>query len=72
MTTTGNNTPKTGTVTLTPLEHEDVRGKKLLYLKMQANGKELVINIGKATYDAAAKLLEPREEKTVVNVLPKV
>lgn len=51
------------------MEHADVRGKKLLYLKMEANGKELVINIGKATYEAGLDILQPREEKTTVNVL---
>lgn len=59
----------TGNVKLTPMEHADVRGKKLLYLKMEANGKELVINIGKATYEAGLDILQPREEKTTVNVL---
>lgn len=62
----------TGNVKLTPMEYPDVRGKKLLYLKLEANGKELVINIGKATYDAALDILQPRITTTTVNVLEPV
>lgn len=62
----------TGNVKLTPMEYADVRGKKLLYLKMEANGKELIINIGKATYEGAVDLLQPRVTQTTLNIMDPV
>lgn len=55
--------------TIEALKHTDVRGKELLYLKMNANGKEVVINIGEKTFSQVQELLLPREERTVINVL---
>lgn len=52
------------------IKHQDVRGKELLYLKIQANGKEVVINVGKATHEGVEELLKPRETSTTIQVLP--
>lgn len=54
--------------TVTPIKHSDVRGNSLLYLKIEANGKEVLINIGQKTHDSVTELLLPRETKTVINV----
>lgn len=54
---------------VTPVEHVDVRGNKLLYLKIQGSNGEVVVNIGQKTYDGVAKILQPRQESTTVNVL---
>lgn len=62
----------TGNVKVTPLEYADVRGKKLLYIKMEANGKELIINVGKATFDAALDILQPRVTQTTLNIMDPV
>lgn len=55
---------------LQAIEYADVRGNKLLYLKIQANGKEVLVNIGVKTYDSVTELLKPRETSTTINVLP--
>lgn len=55
---------------VTPVEHVDVRGNKLLYLKIQASSGEVVVNIGQKTFEGVKKILVPRETSTVVNVLP--
>lgn len=52
----------------TVFKYKDVRGKELMYLKLEANGKELVINIGEKSFAALEDLAKPREEKTVINV----
>lgn len=64
---TTNNT--TGTAKVTVMEYPDVRGKLLMYLKVEANGKEYIINVGKETYTKVADVLTPRETTTVINVL---
>lgn len=62
----------TNNAMVTPLTHTDVRGKELLYLKIQGASGEVVINIGKATYDGVAKVILPRETSTQINILPPV
>lgn len=57
---------------VTPIEHVDVRGNKLLYLKIQGSNGEVVVNIGQKTYDGVAKILQPRDTSTQVNVLPPI
>lgn len=52
------------------IKFADVRGNELLYLKLQANGKEVLVNIGQKTFDAVNKMAEPRETSTTINVLP--
>lgn len=52
------------------IEFADVRGNKLLYLKVQANGKEVLINIGEKTFNSIQELSVPRETSTKINVLP--
>lgn len=54
---------------VTPIEHVDVRGNKLLYLKIQGPNGETVVNIGQKTFDGVNKILQPRTESTTVNVL---
>lgn len=61
--------------TFIALEHVDVRGKKLHYLKLTNGKDEIIINVGEGTYQKAKKLLDeettdtgntdkPTEEKT--------
>lgn len=38
--------------TIQAIKHTDVRGKELLYLKLTANGNDVLVNIGKKTFDA--------------------
>lgn len=40
-----------------PIKYTDVRGKELLYLKIEHNGKEVVINVGQKTYDSVKELV---------------
>lgn len=44
-------------MTVTPIKHTDVRGKELLYLKIEHSGREVVINIGEKTYEAVSELV---------------
>lgn len=44
------------------IKHKDVKGKELLYVKVTANGKEHVINVGQKTFDAVAAILESKLE----------
>lgn len=53
---------------ISAIEHEDVRGNKLKYLKLEANGKQLLVNVGTKTYNGVNELLQPREDRTTVNV----
>lgn len=45
------------------LEHTDVRGNKLLYLKINYAGNDVLINIGKKTFDSIKELSETTIQK---------
>lgn len=49
-------TPKT--MQVQAVAHKDVRGKEQLYLKIHHAGNDVIINIGKGTFDAVTKLAE--------------
>lgn len=46
------------TQTFTAIEHTDVRGNVLYYIKLKMGEKEHLINVGKKTHDAVKNLLE--------------
>lgn len=46
------------------IEHTDVRNNKLLYLKIQYAGNDVLINIGKKTYDSIVALSEQTVKET--------
>lgn len=48
-------------VTTQAIEHIDVRGKKLYYLKLSNGPAELLVNVGKKTYDSV-KAMEKHTE----------
>lgn len=49
-------------VTVNAIEHEDVRGKKLKYLKI-TNGKvNLLVNVGDKTYEGVKNMETAKEE----------
>lgn len=56
--------------TVEVLNFKDVRGKELKYLKISANGKEVLINVGERTYNDVGEALKPRETSTKIQVLP--
>lgn len=43
------------------IEFKDVRGKELLYLKITSNQKEVLINVGKKTFDSVKELETPKQ-----------
>lgn len=49
------------------LKHTDVRGKELEYLKItnEKTGKNVLINVGKKTYDSVKELTEPDTQKVM-------
>jgi len=49
---------KPTTMQVQALEHTDVRNNKLLYLKIQYANNDVLINIGKKTYDSITALAE--------------
>lgn len=55
-------------ITVTPIEHTDVRGSKLYYLKITNGTEEYLINVGTKTYDAVKKMqtqtTQPTQTKT--------
>ena len=54
-----NNTIKLNKMTIEVLEHTDVRGKILHYMKVKNNkGNDVLINIGEKTYNTVKALTE--------------
>lgn len=47
----------------TAIEHTDVRGNVLYYLKLKNNNKELLVNVGKKTHDTVKEMTEPEQPK---------
>lgn len=45
------------------IKHKDVRGKELLYLKIQHEGNEVLVNIGERTYKAIVELVNQQQLK---------
>lgn len=60
-------TKKMKKVNVMTIEHEDVRGNKLLYIKIENEGETHLINVGTKTYEAVAKVLNAKP-----NILQKV
>lgn len=48
--------PNSFTATVEAIEHKDVRGNKLLYMKITKGKNELVINIGEKSFKALREL----------------
>lgn len=52
-------------LTVTPIRFKDVRGKELLYIKIEnESGKEVLINVGKATLEGVEKLVNEKPTGT--------
>lgn len=49
--------------TVTAITHKDVKGKELLYLKIQNGEHNVLVNVGKKTYDSV-KALDAVQELT--------
>lgn len=47
------------------IEHSDIRGKKLKYLKISKGEQEVIINIGDKTYESVSKLLDEKIIKEI-------
>lgn len=60
----------TTSVTQTANELLGQKEKSLYYLIIGEGDKKLVINVGQKTHDSVKELTKPRDEKTVINVLP--
>lgn len=60
-------TVKPFTATIETLEHTDVRGNILRYLKITNNGAELLINVGEKTVTKVNELLKTPKQ-TELNV----
>lgn len=62
------------------IEHEDVRGKKLLYIKISNGINDLLINVGQKTYDTIndldkiieLPLQEPDNKNNETNTKPPI
>lgn len=50
------------------IEHSDVRGNKLLYLKINYKGKDVLINIGQKTHDAVKELAEGTTQQPIPGI----
>lgn len=46
-----------------PLEHTDVRGNKMYYLKISNNGKEYLMNVGKKTFDTVTEMQQDQSQQ---------
>lgn len=51
------------------LEHTDVRGHKLYYIKMTAGKNEHLINIGEKTYNKVKELNEQEQKENETKTL---
>lgn len=51
------------TMLVQAIKHKDVRGKELLYLKIQHEGNEVLVNIGERTYKAVVELVNQQQLK---------
>lgn len=51
-------------ITIETIEHKDVRGNKLLYLKISNGNTDILINVGQKTFDSVKAITSEKEEKT--------
>lgn len=56
------------TVNMEALRHKDVRGKELLYLKIEKNGTQVLMNIGEKSYNALIALKEVEEVREEIKI----
>lgn len=59
METTPVKTEKKPNAIVEPIAHFDVKGNKQLYVKIKANEKMAIINIGQKTFDMILETLTP-------------
>lgn len=50
-------------VKATAILHKDVRGKELMYLKLETDSGQVLINIGLRTFNDVKELTEPTQKK---------
>lgn len=60
----------TTSVTQTASEVLGTKEKTLYYLIIGEGDNKAVINVGEKTHNTVKELTKPRDEKTVINVLP--
>lgn len=51
------------TVTATAFTHKDVKGKELMYLKISNGQQDILVNVGKKTYDGVLGLQKNEPQK---------